>query len=225
MTTLQVRGRRVWPVIHVKDESLALANARIAADSGAYGVFLIQMEGQDHLLDPIARAIRQAAPWLALGVNYLSMDADFAASRALYQGYHACWSDRPGVRSDGTNQTADHTRRLLEGEALEFFASVAFKYQPHDPDPGRAATKAAALGMLPTTSGPATGIAPDLDKLAIMREALGSEARLAVASGVTPENAASLKPFVTDFLVATGIGQDFYRFDPAKLAQLMAAVR
>lgn len=216
---------RVWPVIHVQDLPTALSNAAIAVEAGAHGVFLIQMEGQDHLLDPIASEITQAFPSLVLGVNYLSMEGDKALVRALHHGYHATWTDNPGVRSDIVHERADAVReRLNHHPDHEFFASVAFKYQPVDPNPPHAARQALALGMVPTTSGTATGVAPDIEKLAGIRALIGPHARLAVASGVTPENAALMAPFVTDFLVATGIGQDFYTFDPDKLRRLMSAV-
>jgi hypothetical protein len=216
---------RVWPVIHVRDPATALSNAALAAQLGAHGVFLIQMEGNDGRLDPIAKTIKEHYPPLVLGVNYLSMEADFALGRAIRQEYQASWTDNPGVRSDSTHAMgeacADQLRHYPDHE---FFAAVAFKYQRVDPDPAGAAQKALAMGMLPTTSGAATGVAPDVEKLAAIRAGIGPEARLAVASGVTPENAAAMKPFVTDFLVATGIGQDFYTFDQGKLEALMRAV-
>lgn len=217
---------RVWPVIHVRDAETALSNAALAAQLGAHGVFLIQMEGHDELLDPIAKTIRERFPSLALGVNYLSMDADFALGRAIHHTYHASWTDNPGVRSDGTQAMGEACAdQLRHHPDHEFFAAVAFKYQRVDPAPASAAQKALAMGMLPTTSGAATGVAPDVEKLAAIRAGIGPEARLAVASGVTPENVAAMKPFVTDFLVATGIGQDFYTFDRGKLEALMRALK
>jgi len=216
---------RIWPVIHVLDAPAAIANAAIAASAGAYGVFLIQMDGQDHLLDPIGKAIAQEFPSLALGVNYLSMEADFALSRSIRQGYQATWSDKPGVRSDGANAMAEAAADQLRRVEHTFFASVAFKYQPVDHDPGKAAQQALALGMVPTTSGSATGVAPNLEKLRLMRQAIGSENRLAVASGVTPVNVGAIAPYVTDILVATGIGRDFYTFDAGLLQQLLTSAR
>jgi len=217
---------RVWPVIHVQDLASALGNAAVAANAGAHGVFLIQMQGLDHLLDPIARAIEEAFPFLALGVNYLSMEADFALSRALHHGYHATWTDRPGVRSDSVHAMAEAVSETLQHhQDHEFFASVAFKYQPIDPHPPHAARQALALGMVPTTSGSATGVAPDIEKLARIRTMIGPHARLAVASGVTPENAGLMKPYVTDYLVSTGIEQSPDAFDPRKLEQLIEALK
>ena len=109
-----------------------------------------------------------------------------------------------------------------------FFASVAFKYQPADPDPGEAARRALELGMLPTTSGDATGHAPDPAKLERIRAIIGppsAHAPLALASGVSPENAAALAPHLTDVLVSTGVSSDFHTFAPDRLARLVAVLR
>lgn len=217
---------RVWPVIHVQDLQSALSNAAVAAQAGAHGVFLIQMHGQDQLLDPIAEAIAETFPSLALGVNYLSMEGDVALARALSQGYHATWTDNPGVRSDGTKAKAEAAAdQLRHHPDHAFFASVAFKYQPVDANPPEAARQALGLGMVPTTSGTATGVAPDLDKLASIRAGIGPQARLALASGITPENAGLMKPYVTDYLVSTGIEQAPDTFDPQKLERLIAALK
>ncbi|MNV53100.1 hypothetical protein D3C71_1452280 [compost metagenome] len=46
---------------------------------------------------------------------------------------------------------------------------------------------------------------------------------LAVASGITPENAGTLCEHVDWVLVSTGISATFYEFDPLKAAALRAA--
>ncbi|XP_011403363.2 PREDICTED: uncharacterized protein LOC100637956 [Amphimedon queenslandica] len=48
---------------------------------------------------------------------------------------------------------------------------------------------------------------------------------LALASGVTPENALDYAPYVDAVLVATGISIDFHNIDPLKLRQLIAVTR
>ena len=69
------------------------------------------------------------------------------------------------------------------------------------------------------------GHAPDLTKIARFRASIG-EAPLALASGITPENAGLFAADVDCFLVATGINHpgDFYNIDPARLAALLQAV-
>ncbi|MEM6422211.1 MAG: adenine phosphoribosyltransferase, partial [Pseudomonadota bacterium] len=76
-----------------------------------------------------------------------------------------------------------------------------------------------------TTSGVATGQEAALDKIAAFREGAGDRP-LALASGVTPENAAQYRA-VDAFMVATGINRsgDFYTIDPAQLTALLAVAR
>lgn len=183
----------IHPVIHLSTLPQALANARLAQAHGCAGVFLIHMDGRDELIPDVARAIRDALPTLPIGANFLSLPADFALERSLELGLDATWADAPGVRGDGVSAMAeDLGQRLRQAPGHTFFGSVAFKYQPVDPNPAGAAVAALALGMVPTTSGVATGQAPSLEKLAGIRLAIGPQARLAVASGVDAGNVAAI---------------------------------
>lgn len=219
-----MRPLRVWPVIHLHTVAQAVANARIDQAAGAHGVFLIHMSGDDDMIEPAGRAISEQCPGLVVGANYLSLSATQALERSLAAGFAATWSDAPGVHSTGVNESARAlASRVRQHPGHEFFASVAFKYQEPDPDPGKAASAALSLDMIPTTSGPATGQAPAIEKLQAIRASIGPSAALALASGVTPENVAQLVPCLSDILVATGISADFHTFDPARLSRLMAA--
>lgn len=116
---------------------------------------------------------------------------------------------------------------LQQPKAPRFYGSVAFKYQAPEPDPAGAAVQALKLCMLPTTSGPGTGHAPDVEKArsmaaAVARGPLGGE--LAVASGMTPENVSAFLPYFTHFLVATGVSKDEHHFDEARLVQFIEKV-
>ena len=102
-----------------------------------------------------------------------------------------------------------------ENKHIDVFASVAFKYQAEDPNPSLAAQLAQSAGFIPTTSGAGTGKAPTVEKIASMYEATGG--LLAVASGMTPENIAQFKPYLSHVLVSTGISKDEYHFDLDKL--------
>ena len=220
---------RVWPVIHVRSREQALRNAALVAESGAHGVFLIHMEGNDAMLAPIARTVMAEHPGFPVGVNHLSLTALESLRRSLEEGYDASWTDKPGVRSDGLGSDVNAlAARLAEHPGHRFFGSVAFKYQPLDADPPAAALRAVRLGMVPTTSGVATGQAAAVTKIAAMREALGplgDAAPLALASGITPENVSQFTPFVTDLLVSTGIALDFHELDAVKLRRLLAAIQ
>ncbi len=180
---------QVWPVIHLSTPELAFRNADIAQRCGAAGVVLIHMDGQDDAIDPVAFKLKRRHPGLKVGVNYLSLPAPVALVRSLGLGLDATWTDRPGVRSAGADESVEAVTPVLRmNPGHLFFGSVAFKYQLPERDPARAAVRAHGLGMIPTTSGPATGVPPSPEKLYGMRKALG-DAPLAVASGITPDNA------------------------------------
>lgn len=213
----------VWPVIHVLSSRLALSAADLAAKHGCSGVFLISMDGYDSRLDPISADIRQRFPELSIGVNYLTLSADQGLKRSLEQGYQATWTDDAGLHSTGAIDPAAACRLLLQQQSNHpFFGAVDFKGQRRDPDPGKAAMLALEHGMIPTTSGSRTGVAPPSQKLATIRAAIGSDAPLAVASGITPENVGELGAFVSHILISTGISADFHTFSEVKLASLMA---
>lgn len=77
-----------------------------------------------------------------------------------------------------------------------------------------------------TTSGSATGVAAQIQKIKDMRASCGDKA-MALASGVTPENAPLYAPLIDAFLVATGISKpgDFYNLDPNRLRALLQACK
>ena len=211
----------VWPVIHVESAAQALANAELAFEQAVAGVFLIQMQGRDELLGPIAQQLKTRWPQRSVGVNFLSLPADTALQRSLSLGLDATWTDKPGVRSDRVLPVAWRVQALLERASRHlFFGSVAFKYQEVDSDPGRAAVLASKLGMIPTTSGEATGVAPAQSKLQTMHRSVEGAA-LAVASGITPENILSFAPYLSHVLVATGIAKDFHNLDADRLRLLL----
>lgn len=219
---LKTKRPEVWPVIHLSTTTLALENARIAQACGATGVFVISMDGKDDDIDPVVVELKRRFTALKVGVNYLQHPAHIALPRAIALGADATWFDDSGVRSDGVNPMVEQAivpvMKANPGHLV--FGSVAFKYQAIDPDPAAAALLAARFGMIPTTSGDATGQAPSGSKLSYMRDAVG-DGPLAVASGITPDNAFALGRFLTHVLVATGISKSFYEFDEELLQQLM----
>lgn len=217
-----IQRTHIWPVLHLDTIERALSNARLAHEEGVDGVFLIHMDGHDDLIDVAYWAIREQVPGLAIGANFLSLDAITGMERAITLGMEASWSDAPGVDSNGASEQAQKLARIRPVKHLHF-AGVAFKYQAHEPDPGAAAARAWGLGLIPTTSGSATGQAPPTDKLQTIRRALPQGAPLACASGITPDNFAQLAPYLSHALVATGISEDFHTLSSHKLRKLLTA--
>lgn len=229
-------GPAVTPVIHVLDRSQTARNVRIAATAGAAGVFLINHDFDRDQLIPVIEDVRDRWPGLWLGVNFLAVTGRDAfpilgALESAGRPVDAYWADdaRIDERVDAQQEAAEIARiRADSGWTGLYFGGTAFKKQrPVDPaDFGRSAGIAAGWMDVVTTSGPATGREADADKIADFRAGLG-DAPLALASGVTPENAAGYGDDVDCFLVATGISppDDFYNIDPARLDALMTVVR
>lgn len=217
---------QVYPVIHYETIRQALDNAAIVERCGCPGVFLISMDGRDDELDRAIMAVKYRFTGLKVGGNYLSLRPLEALKRCLEMDISATWTDRPGVSSAGVTDEALAISKLLEQHPEhQFFGSVAFKYQAPELFPAKAAVAAAQLGMVATTSGAATGQAADVAKLAEMKAALGNSP-LALASGVSPENAHLFIPHVDFFLVSTHIAMSptSPMLSEEKLRALMAVV-
>lgn len=226
----------VTPVIHVQDAAQAIANLEIAVAAGCPGVFLINHDFPVQPFLPILRAVRAAAPRCWLGVNFLAQPGQiaFPILGALARDgvlIDAYWADDARIDERAEQQTEAEEIAKIRAESGWpglYFGGVAFKKQrPVAAEQyGAAAEIAAPYLDVVTTSGVATGREADLAKIDAFREALG-QAPLALASGVTPENAERYARQVDCFLVATGINHrdDFYNIDPARLAALLDVTR
>ena len=231
-------GPAVLPVIHVRDAAQAVRNAGVAIEAGAQGVFLINHDFPREELVPILGEVRARFPSLWLGVNFLAVtgrDAFPVLGRLQAEGVEidAYWADDARIderaATDGQIEAAAiAAAREESGWTGLYFGGTAFKKQrPVAPADHETAARTAAGWMdAVTTSGVATGRAADRVKIAAFRRGCG-DAPLALASGVTPENAAGYAPDVDAMLVATGINHpgDFYELDPARLHRLLAVTR
>ncbi len=215
---------KIYPVIHFLNRPTAMAEAELALRAGANGVFLISHRGNDDELVRVAQNVRRVFPQLEVGINLLTRHAAEAAEVAGRWGLQNVWADSMGVSSSGLDQTGIELSAMAAASPnIGFFASVAFKYQPAEANPDQAARHALAAGFIPTTSGTATGSAPDLQKVIGM--ATATAGILGVASGLTPENLPQYHPYLSHALVATGIAKDEHRMDPEKLRFFIAAAR
>jgi predicted TIM-barrel enzyme len=229
-------GPVVTPVIHVLDLEQSARNVAVAVEAGAAGVFLINHDFEKERLLPIIRGVRERWPGLWLGVNFLAVtgrDAFPVLGRLEAEGcpVDAYWADdaRMDEREEVQAEADEIARvRTESGWTGMYFGGVSFKKQrPVDPALNRRSAEIALPFMdVVTTSGIATGHEAEDTKIADFRAGLG-DAPLALASGVTPENAARYGSDVDCFLVATGINRegDFYNIDPARLDALLAVTR
>lgn len=220
--------KRLLPVIHLRDLHQAREQVDVALENGADGVWLIHHAAAYDVTGTIAEQVRARYADLWMGVNFLDLfaiEAMDVASSSASPRYDGLWTDSPGITDDGPKKWAHRTWGLKQGRRWpgEYFGSIAFKVGPDIRYPGRAAAAARSLMDVVVTSGPATGIAADLEKVREMRQALGDH-RLAVASGITPANVASYLPYVDDYMVATGISRDFHTLEPGKVRALADAI-
>jgi len=211
----------IVPVLHWHSRDQALRHAEMVLEAGLSHLMLIDMEARnDGVLGSVSE-LSLRYPELSLGLNLLGVPAvQTAVDVCRVLGATMTWTDQQLTHTSGPPV---ETPLLPLGHTL--FCGVAFKYQRPEPRPGEAALRALALGMVPTTSGRGTGMATDTDLLRAIREEIGPDAPLAVASGVTPENVEAILPFVTHILVSTGISSSFIEIDPERLALLAERVR
>lgn len=221
--------KRLLPVIHVADETQALEQVRIARDNGADGVWLIDHSNSAKELTEVYRKVRAEHSDFWIGLNFLDLstaDAAFLVA-AQIKGVDGLWSDDAGIEDIGPQGWALRIPALFEkyGWHGEYFGGVAFKHQNHvhsqDVIAGSRMAAEAASDWVPIicTSGSATGVAAEIEKIKAMSSVVGPN-RLALASGVTPWNAAQYMPYVDHFLVATGISRNFHELDPEKVRML-----
>jgi uncharacterized protein len=231
-------GPVVLPVIHVQDNAQAERNVRVAIGEGAPGVFLINHDFPYPQFLPVIRHVRNRFPALWLGVNFLAVTAKDAFP-ILGQlqgegiGVEGYWADDARI-----DELRSHADQMEAAEILSikrscgwdgfYTGGTCFKKQ-REVDPKFLATAAGLASHFMDavcTSGAATGHAAELGKISTFRKAIG-DCALTLASGVTPENAASYGSDVDGFMVATGINndKDFYNINAARLAQLLKFTR
>ena len=198
-----------FPVIHVSsDEQMARRSVDIARKSGADGVFLISHSIGSRLLLSIYSRVRQDHPDWWIGINRLDVSPEVSLFTAP-EDMSAVWTDGTvALRRYNEIRQIQAGRKSWDGL---YFGGVAFKYRPHvekDDFPflSRAATE---FTDVITTSGEKTGSPPAVEKIRIMREAIG-EFPLAIASGITAKNVTQFIPYVDAFLVASSIIDSFY---------------
>lgn len=219
------RPKVLLPVVHCIRPSQAHVAIRVAIDNGADGVFLINQGGMS--VDEIVALADDVRAESFVGVNLLGESIPSVFGKIAGAIIAGLWRDDAGI-----SVTAEITyarvamdfndRRKRSAWRGLYFGGVAFKYRAsvapeHYGDVARAAMQ---MGVdVITTSGPATGEPPTVEKVAAMRAAIGDHA-LAIASGGTPENVSGFLPYVDAFLVATGIESSFGVFDAGKVRAL-----
>ena len=228
-TAFAVRGPVVLPVIHVLNTERTLANIDALTSQGAPGCFLINHDfGLEPFL-PIIREVRAEWPDLWMGVNFLAVTGQQAFPQLTQLEQDGCridayWADDARIDERVDAQTeAQEINKAKQGWRGMYFGGVAFKKQRPvaTADYARAAGIACDWMDVITTSGQATGVEAEDEKVSMFRAAIG-EKTLALASGITLDNAHRYHE-VDCFMVATGInyGGNFYDINPERLRRLL----
>jgi hypothetical protein len=225
-------SRVLLPVVHPIARDAALESVRVASGAGCKGLFLInQGMGAEEVLG-LVMDVRVRFPGLWVGVNLLG----FTAADVLERGLAGCdgrldgiWADNAHVDEVAAEQPAAQSfvdARRARGWSGLYFGGVAFKYQREVPDDklGRAAAAALPFVDVVCTSGPGTGHAAEVDKVASMRAGIADRGALALASGVTEDNVAGFLPHVDAFLVGTGIERELGVLEPARVERLQKII-
>ena len=229
-------GPAVLAVIHAQNRGQVVRNAQVAVREGAHGVFLINHDFAIEGLLPLIREVRGRFPSLWLGVNFLGVTGaraypvlgDLERSGCVVDAY---WADdaRIDELSDVQSEAdAIAQARRTSGWSGLYLGGTAFKKQREvRPENFETAARIAARYMdAVTTSGVATGRSADVSKIEAFRAGCADQA-LAVASGVTADNARAYAGLVDAILVATGINRrgDFYNIEPMRLRRLLDVCR
>jgi uncharacterized protein len=216
---------RIMPVIHVESFEQADLNVGIAFDGGAYGVWLINHGVPNEKLFDISSEIRHKHSGRWIGANFLGLNNADALRWSIKAGLNGTWADN--YYPD--KESAEESYEVLSEESpngFSYFGGVSFKYQrPRFADLAEDAIASMMYVDVVTTSGNATGNSPAVNKIRTMKEAIGPNKPLAIASGITPENVLDYMGYADYILVATGIGKNFSEIDPDKLNKLMDNVR
>ena len=209
-------------VIHAYTWEQVERNVTIALDAGADGVFLIagKMDWQE--LSACYKKVRVRFPDAWIGLNFLDLNPEEAFDSAPL-GVNGLWVDNAGTQPDRNGVLYCQTIQPFREERpdLLYFGGVAFKYQYEVADVAAAARASLTWVDVVTTSGEATGQAPDVGKIRAMKEAIDN-APLAIASGITPENVGDYLGICDCFLVATGISSSAAELDRVRVAKLVA---
>ena len=209
-------------VVHVQDAVQARRNTSVALAEGADGVFLINHSIRAVDLLRCYEEVRERNPDAWIGLNFLDLTR-IPALHILDLTVSGLWVDNAGMDEDLPEPELPardfYHKELLQSQNTFrglYFGGVAFKGQQPVQDPARMARLAAPYMHAVTTSGQATGLAPNVQKIRSMKSELHGYP-LAVASGMTPENVDAFLPYVDCFLVATGVGRSFTELDPPKV--------
>lgn len=220
-----MRKNKFLVVIHAVTEEQSLRNVEVAFGNGADGVFLINHDGSPVMLKQVYTAVRKEFCGAWIGLNFLRLSLESVVSY-LPDDAQALWCDSVGYDENltGGMRTVDvdllKERLKRHSSDAKLFGGFDFKYQTPLKDLETAMADLSPFLDVITTSGPRTGHPPNVEKIDKIRTLAGPKKRIALASGMTPENVEPFLPLVDYFLVATGISHSHTELDPVRVKMM-----
>jgi predicted TIM-barrel enzyme len=222
---------KLYAVIHAVNSEQVMRNATIARSGGTDGIFLISHGPMDY--NELTKAyykVHETYPDWFIGINYLDL-SNTQAIRDIPATSSALWCDNAWIDTSEADPTVfasiirEQCKRREDWKGL-YFGGVAFKYQeqPKDQsDLARISRIAVPFVDVITTSGERTGNPPTVEKMRIIREAVGKHP-VAIASGIDARNARQFEGLVDHVLVSTSISTNHENLDPKKVRELADTV-
>lgn len=214
--------KNLFIVIHVDSEEQLFRNLSKIEGIKLSGVFLISHGSMTYKeLYNLGKKVKREYPDLWIGYNFLDLTANEAVSFLQGKDVDGLWVDNAYL---GLNKLKLDTLNRLTAKdfTAKLYGGFYFKGQPQPRDMKLACEDARTIDV-PVTSGVATGMAADLDKISRLKKELGDHP-LGIASGITVENVNDYLPFIDVFLVATGVSDSFTELNKDKVQALSYSV-
>ena len=215
--------------LHVYSLEQAMSEAnKILAPGGAHGIIVVNngyrvRSDSSPTLARIALTIKSRFPDKLVGINPLDLETADAITYTPTL-LDMLWTDWGGIIENESVTVLDrNVEAALKSLVPQYWGSELFKVGEPPKNPEVVAKAAAKHFGALITSGTATGVAPEVSKIRQIREWIGPEARLGIASGMSNENARPFLDYADIFIVATslcvgdGKGSNFWYYDQKKV--------
>lgn len=223
--------------LHTLDRDQVLYEAKkILTPDGAHGVILVNNKGNLQSIDShpnifsVAVELKETYPNYLIGTN--SLDLESADAMTYIPGVlDILWTDIGGIVEIDDKAILDpDIERWLPQIRPKYYGSQLFKYQPKAKNPEAVVKEAVKHFSALITSGTATGSEPNVEKIQQIREWIGPDAKLGIASGMSVGNIEQFLPYADIFIVASslnmhlGNGDHFFQYDPVKVKTFRAKI-
>ena len=215
--------------LHTLDDAQVMREAALAVGAGVDGILLVNndgsLDGED--LFRLARKLKDIHPGYVFGVNPLGMSTAEALDMAILHSTYIdiLWVDDGGVRETSDGATIDLAIADLLLPKLphpKYYGGIAFKYKEQPVDLATVAKMASRHFEAVITSGSATGVEPDIEKIKTIKSVIGTTP-LGIASGINSSNASKYLPYVDIYIVGSSLQlskDDIHRYNKDKIKQL-----